>query len=335
MHPAFAFARGPPLEFWTQLDYKKDEFVATAIYWHPDIFLHDAHANHVAMAHDRIWKVFERVSSVPGVERRLATPATADDLKLVHDDEFIDHLLAVAPVKHGETYAFDRETIMNPHTLPTLLLSTGAVMQAVDAVLGAQVSNAFCASYAGHHATPTWPQGFCFTNPVAIAARHALNQGVQRLAVIDFDTHSGNGTALSLVGEPQRVLFAETYQGGYPGTVFPNGTPAHILRTKCRNAKDFAYAWRRHLPKIAAFEPELILVSAGFDAHIRDPLGQIGLADEAYRWLANELLAITPKMVAVLEGGYHEEATPRCAALFVSQLVQAAERQPRITPPTP
>jgi acetoin utilization deacetylase AcuC-like enzyme len=301
--------------------------VTTAVYWHPDIFLHDANANHVAMVEDRIKRVFERVSAVPGVELREASPALPDAFRLVHANEFVDHLLAVAPVNEGETYAFDTETVMNRHTLRTLLLSTGAAISAVDAVVDSAVTNAFCAVYAGHHATPEWPQGFCFTNPVAIAARHALNRGVQRLAVIDFDTHSGNGTALCLASESERVLFAETYQGGYPGTVFPKGTPPHILRTKCRNPSDFAHAWRRHLPKIAAFQPEMMLVSAGFDAHMRDPLGVMGLSDTAYPWLANELLAITPKVVAVLEGGYHEEATPRCAALFVSQLVKAAQQR--------
>lgn len=298
--------------------------MTTAVYWHSDIFLHDAHADHPAMASDRIQNVFNSVSGVPGIQLTEAPLASTDVFRLAHEDEYVDHLLAVAPTTEGMTYSFDSETVMNVHTLRALKLSAGASVAAVDGVLDKTISNAFCVVYAGHHAGENWAEGFCFTNPVAIAAHHALARGVQRLAVVDFDTHSGNGTARCLANEPERVLFAETYQPGYPGTVFPNGTPKHILRTKSRNSHDFMHAWSRHLPKLAAFRPELMLVSAGFDAHMRDPLGVMNLPDTAFHWLMGELLKVTPNVVAVLEGGYHAEATPRCAKLVVNQLVSSS-----------
>jgi acetoin utilization deacetylase AcuC-like enzyme len=303
--------------------------MTTAVYWHPDIFVHDQHANHVAMSSNRIQSVFDHVRAVPGVELRLAKGAGPEVLRFAHDDDFVDHLLAVAPTRQMERHAFDTETVMNPFTLPALLLSVGAAMGAVDAVLAREATNAFCVTYAGHHARPDGPEGFCFINTAAIAAHHALRAGVERLAVVDFDTHSGNGTALSMASvKDGRVLFAETYQSGYPGRVFPDGAPAHVHRTRCRNPTDFAHAWRRHAARLKAFRPELMIASAGFDAHAADPLGQMELADSAYTWIAQELLAATPHLVAVLEGGYHPEQTPRCAALFVSELVSAARQPP-------
>lgn len=291
----------------------------THIIYHPDIFLHDAHAEHGAMDSQRIARVFEAVSAVPGVRLQLAEPATDEQVLRVHSAELWTRLQKRAPTEPGQRYAFDKETEMNQHTLRALRLSAGAMCQGVDAVLDGQATNVFCPVYAGHHATARQAFGFCFTNQVAIGAAHALARGVDRIAILDFDTHSGNGTILSFINEP-RVLFAETYQRGFPPPFMPGYKPANILRRKVAAPFQFRDAWQGMLPQIAAFAPELVLVSAGFDAHMADPLGEIQLLDRDYEELAAAIVKISPKIVACLEGGYHAAATPRCAAILVQAL---------------
>jgi acetoin utilization deacetylase AcuC-like enzyme len=296
--------------------------MTTKVFSHPDIFLHDAAAQHCAMETTRIRRIYDRVSAVSGVELAQPYLAGRELFELNHTNEFVSHLFEVAP-QGEERYEFDGETVMNRHTLRALQLSVGAVCQAVEEVLSARATNAFSVGYAGHHATPDRAMGFCFVNSVAIAARYALARGVQRIAVVDFDTHSGNGTVVSFFEPDERVMFAETYQPGFPGAFLRHGAPPHILREKCKSAKDFAHAWTRLLRKLAAHRPELILASAGFDAHMTDPLGVMGLADSAYSWIGRELVRITPRIVATLEGGYNVDTTARCASLFVSELVRA------------
>lgn len=294
--------------------------------WHPDIFLHDATAKHVAMDPRRIATVQESVAAVAGVVSQLCEPASRAQLERVHDAEYLDELAATALLADGEIFAFDRETRLTRHSWRALELSAGGACQAVDAVLAGRARHAFNAGYAGHHAQAAHASGFCFTNPVAIAALHARAMGVERVAVLDIDTHSGNGTVLSLLRRPE-ILFAETYQQGYPGSFLPGVRPDHILREKCNKAREFGYAWTRLLERVKAFAPQLVLVSAGFDAHGADPLGVPGLSDEHYRWVADGIAALGAPVVATLEGGYSVPDTARCAALFVERLV-AASRQP-------
>lgn len=294
----------------------------TQLYGHPDIFLHDSAADHGAMAHNRLEHIYNVVSQTPNVQLVEAIPASRSVLELAHTAAFVEKLHRAAP-DAGETFGFDNETVMNEHTLRTLLLSAGAACQAVDAVLDGMAKNAFCVTYAGHHATPDKAMGFCFTNPVAIAGKHALARGVQRLAVLDIDTHSGNGTVMAFLNDGASVLFAETYQPGYPLACMPSEFPSHIHRHKVRNPNEFVRYWRDLLSTVRAFGPELILVSAGFDAHQADPLGRQGLSDEHYRWIAGQIAAITPRMVAVLEGGYNLGSTSRCASIFLSEMVEA------------
>ncbi len=296
--------------------------MTTRIYHHPDIFLHDAEAGHVAMASNRIAQVFQAVAAVPGVELVQAQPATLMQIERNHDAEFIANLIARAPTEQGRQHQIDSETILNRHTWRAMQLSAGAACQAVDAVVYGLATNAFCPVYAGHHAQYGHAGGFCFINSVAIAAHHALARGVQRVAVLDIDTHSGNGTALSF-RENSSVLFAETYQEGYPGFFLPGGCPANILRRRVASPFQFLQAWEGLLAEVAAFQPELIIVSAGFDAHINDPLGLIQLLDKDYVKIARDILAVSPHVVACLEGGYDVPTTARCAALFVQELMRA------------
>jgi acetoin utilization deacetylase AcuC-like enzyme len=303
----------------------------TRVYHHSDIFLHDAEANHVAMADNRISKVFEAVAAVPGTELVTAEPATRAQIERNHDPVFIDKLIACTPKEEGQEYRIDNETILNRHTWRAMALSAGSACQAVDAVLDGVAKNAFCPIYAGHHAEHSHAAGFCFINSAAIATHHALARGAQRVAVLDIDTHSGNGTILSFIEGPHvlsdenkpRVLFAETYQSGYPGSFLPGYKPDHILRERVGAPYQFFHAWSEMLAQVKAFNPEMIIVSAGFDAHSADPLGEIRLLDRDYTRIAREILAVSPRVVACLEGGYDVPATSRCAALFVTEMVAA------------
>lgn len=301
--------------------------MATHLYWHPDIFLHDQAAQHCAMEENRIARIFSRLSAVEGAQPVLATPASTDVFRLVHSDAYVDHLLSVAPTQPGQRHAFDSETIMNEHTLGALQLSAGAVCQAVDAVLQGSAQNAFCAVYAGHHADAQGAQGFCFTNQVAIAGKYALAKGVQKLAILDIDTHSGNGTIMAFWEPDERVIFAETHQPGYPGAFMPPNKPPHILRRKCTHPAYFMQYWKKMLAQVKEFGPELILVSAGFDAHKADPLSAMGLSDVHYQQLAQEILAVSPRVVATLEGGYNLDSASRCAALFMTEMVKKGMTQ--------
>ncbi|KWU19104.1 histone deacetylase family protein [Burkholderia cenocepacia] len=287
----------------------------TTVYSHPDIFLHDAHASHVAMESNRIADIYAAVSAVAGVQLQSARKATLAEFERVHDRNYLDVLRA--PLGKGEEFRFDRETIVNEYTWDALAYSAGAVCCAVEAALSGAERAAFSVGYAGHHAQAGHASGFCFTNPIAIGAQHALALGAERVAVLDFDTHSGNGTILSLLHEP-RVLFAETYQKGFPGAFMPGFTPGNVLRHRCGTAQEFVRSWTALLAKVREFRPSIVLVSAGFDAHRADPLGLIGVDDLDYAWLAAAITAVGAPVVAALEGGYSVKDTARCAALFVA-----------------
>lgn len=289
----------------------------TTVYSHPDIFLHDAHAQHVAMESTRIADIYAAVSAVAGVQAKQARQATLEEFARVHEREYLDILRA--PLARGSVLRFDRETVVNEFTWNALALSAGAVCGAVESALAGDESAAFCVGYAGHHALTDGAMGFCFTNAIAIGARHARAQGAERVAVLDFDTHSGNGTILSLLDEPS-IMVAETYQKGFPGAFLPGYMPTNVHRRRCDSAREFTHAWLNLLTKVRDFNPSLVLVSAGFDAHQADPLGLIGLTDLDYAWLASSIAAIGAPVVATLEGGYSVADTARCAALFVATL---------------
>lgn len=291
------------------------------IIYHPDIFLHDAIANHVCMDASRMKKVFHAVSAVRGVTLKEAAPASRSQIILAHSDAYHDFLVEKAPVSQYQTYSFDRDTVMNIHTLRAVQLSAGAVCQAIDIVKDLPAGYAFCPVYAGHHATRNNAGGFCFTNPVAIGAKYALSTGASSVAILDFDTHSGNGT-IDCVMNDSRILFAETYQAGYPGNFLPGYVPSNVLRTRIGpdSPGELMSAWESMIEKVKEFQPDLVLVSAGFDAHADDPLGEIGLRDKDYIRLATMIREVAPRCVATLEGGYDMGATPRCAALFVEEL---------------
>lgn len=298
---------------------------ATAVFWHPDIFLHDAHAQHCVMASDRIARVAAAVQAVPGMQAVLAIEAPVSALERVHHPDYLAYLAESATLPEGKVLELDGETALNRHTWRAQLLSAGAMCQAIEAVRAGQVRQAFNAVYAGHHAEHVSASGFCFVNMMAVGAFHARTCGYQRIAVLDFDTHSGNGTVLALLRHPE-FFFAETYQPGYPGAFLRRTPrPGHIRRKKCTSRREVMQAWGRFLEELVEFAPDLVLVSAGFDAHAADPLGTPSLLDEDYVTLARGILAAGAPVIATLEGGYSVPDTARCAALFVRELVAHSE----------
>lgn len=296
----------------------------TRLYFHPSIARHDAAADHPVMSKRRIADVWVAVRYVEGIQAVWPEPLDPEQLTLAHDADYVQRLLERAPTQIGQRWALDRETVLNEHTLEALLCSAGAACQAVDDVLSGECVNAFCATYAGHHAGRRHAEGFCILNSVALAARHALSQGVQRLAVLDFDTHAGNGTIDILWEDAAAVLFAETYQKGFPGNFLNRPAPPHILRRKVEQSAQFLPAWDGLLNAVRDFRPELVLVSAGFDGHAEDPLSAVQLRDAHYERLFQGVLQVSPRVVSVLEGGYNVESTPRLAHKWVQALVQAA-----------
>ena len=291
------------------------------LYWHPDIALHDHAAEHVAMHEQRLGLIAAHLLKQPWAREARPSDASMEALGRVHSSVYLELLATSVHLGDGEHYAFDRETRMNRQTWRTLSLSVGAWLDATRQALDRRVPAAFCVSYAGHHARHNSAAGFCFVNGVAVAAHEALARGAERVAVIDFDTHAGDGTVLSVLDEP-RVLFAETYQPGFPGAFLNQPTREGILRFKTDFAPKFHEYWTRIFERIRAYDPELVLVSAGFDAHAQDPLTRIKVSDEAYSFLGRELAALPCPVVCGLEGGYNLDSTRRAAALFCAELAR-------------
>lgn len=250
---------------------------------------------------------------------READSATLEQLNATHCPEYVASIFARAPQEgHVE---LDDETLMMPNTLEAALRASGAVVKAVDMVLQDEVNNAFCAVRPpGHHAEYDQAMGFCVFNNIAVGARHALDAyGLERIAIIDIDCHHGNGTE-SIFESDGRVLYASSYQ--YP--LFPYPDPGashdnivHMPLEKGAKGEEFRAAYERDLfPALEAFKPQLIMISAGFDALAEDPMGQLRLKEEDIVWVTQHLLDIAERhcggrIVSVLEGGYNTDATGR------------------------
>jgi len=302
------------------------------IYTHPACLAHDPGPGHPECP-ERLAAVLEALAApefaaVPRIEAPLATRA---QIARVHVQGLYDALERSAPA--SGRVRLDPDTAMSPGSWEAALRGAGAACAAVDAVVAGPSRRAFCAVRPpGHHATPRHPMGFCLLNSVAIGARHALDRhGLERVAIVDFDVHHGNGTQDAFADEP-RVLYASTHQWPlYPGTGAPEERGrGNILNVPLAPGTHSA-AFRRActetlLPAIEAFAPQLLLVSAGFDAHRLDPLANLDLEDDDYAWLSAALVAIAERhaggrLVSTLEGGYsltalRHAATVHCRALF-------------------
>jgi len=236
----------------------------------------------------------------------------------------------------GELAMSDCDTVISAGSAEAAQRAAGAVRAGVDAVMNGSASNAFAAVRPpGHHATPDTPGGFCLFNSVAIGARHAqAKYGVGRVAILDFDVHHGQGTQAVVEPDPS-LFYGSTHQYPlYPGTGSArergiDNNVANVPLGPNSGSEEFRMAWgERILPALDRFAPELVIVSAGFDAHRRDPLAQLQLETEDFAWISDELLAIARqhakgRLVSALEGGYDLDALAASAAAHVRALMKA------------
>ncbi len=263
-----------------------------------------------------------------------APPATVEQLCRVHPRNYVEAILSVRPAP-GKTVQIDADTAMSHGSAEAALRAAGAAVAAVDAVCGGEVRRAFCATRPpGHHAEPARPMGFCFFANAVVAARHAqAGHGVERVAIIDFDVHHGNGSQ-ACVEQDASILYASTHQMPlYPGTGDPMergvGNVYNIGLRAGSGGDAFREAWEvALLPAIDAFRPGLIVISAGFDAHARDPLAQLRVREADFAWLTGELCRIAEahcggKVVSLLEGGYDLDALASSTAAHVRALMRA------------
>ena len=259
-----------------------------------------------------------------------APRATRAQLERVHGAGHVDYIFGLAPDEGVEF--IDGDTLMTPATLEAALRAAGALVAATDLVLAGAVRRAFCSVRPpGHNAERHRAMGFCFVNNVAVVAAHALAAGLGRVAILDFDVHHGNGTEDIFADDP-RVLVCSSFQHPfYPGTARPT-VPGHLVNTPLpagTGSAGFRAAIERDwLPALAGFRPELVFVSAGFDAHRDDPLGGLELDDADYEWVTRRIVAAAAdpaggRIVSALEGGYDLEALGRAAVAHVRVLLDA------------
>jgi acetoin utilization deacetylase AcuC-like enzyme len=265
--------------------------------------------------------------------RREAPRAALAAIARVHPSAFVERLLAAVPSR--DYAALDADTVLSPGSGEAALHAAGAVVAAVDAVIAGEAKNAFCAVRPpGHHAEPLHAMGFCLFNNVAIGALHAREvHGLTRIAVVDFDVHHGNGTQAAFEADPN-LLYASTHQMPlYPGTGGASergvGNIINVPLAPMSGSREFRHAFTTHiLPALERFRPELILVSAGFDAHRSDPLAQLMLVEADFGWVTERLLEVAAqhahgRLVSTLEGGYDLAALAASTAAHVGRLMVA------------
>lgn len=270
------------------------------------------------------------------LDRREAPLVERAALQRAHPQAYVDAIESAFAETANARVQLDPDTFLSAGSREAAYRAAGACVAAVDAVLAGQDEMAFCAVRPpGHHAEPAAPMGFCIFNNVAVAALHALDaHGLARVAVVDFDVHHGNGTQSVAEREP-RLFFASTHQSPlYPGTGFASETGAGgnvvnaPLPPHAGSARWRAAMQARVLPALDAFAPELILVSAGFDAHKDDPLAQMELETEDFAWGARELRSLAlrhcnGKLVSTLEGGYDLAALAGSVKAYLTALQRA------------
>jgi acetoin utilization deacetylase AcuC-like enzyme len=308
--------------------------VAVALITHPACLEHDPGAGHPECP-DRL-RVVLRSLEAPEFQElsRVSAPeATEEQLCRVHPSAYVQAILRVRP-EPGEQVALDPDTLMSAGSAQAALRAAGAAVLAVDMVMAAEVRAAFAAIRPpGHHAGPGGAMGFCLFSNAAIAARHALIRwGLARVAVVDFDVHHGNGTQDICFADPA-LFYGSSHQSPcYPGTgaAGEHGIAGNVVNAPLPPGADgaaFRAAWEQTiLPALDRFAPELLIVSAGFDAHRADPLAQLRLQTEDFGWITRKLMELADihcagRLVSVLEGGYDLEALAASAAMHVRMLL--------------
>src|SRR5437588_8377990 len=306
--------------------------MTTLLYTHPACLEHDPGPYHPESP-VRLRAILEALEApeFARLERRAAPEAAIEDLMRVHPRALVERLLAAVP-ETGHR-GIDADTILSPASGRAALRAAGAVTAAVDAVVGGEADNAFCAVRPpGHHAEPGRAMGFCLFNNVAVGALRAREaHGLARVAVVDFDVHHGNGTQACFADDAS-LFYASTHQFPlYPGTGAASetgvGNIVNAPLPPLAGSQQFRMAMtRKILPALEAFRPEMVLISAGFDAHRHDPLAQLLLEEADYAWATEQLLEIARRhaggrVIATLEGGYDLAALAASAAAHVRVLM--------------
>jgi acetoin utilization deacetylase AcuC-like enzyme len=306
--------------------------MSTLLFSHPICLEHSNFPGHPEQP-DRL-RVIDAALEDPAfflLDRREAPEGSIKEIKRVHAPYHVEAILESVP-KEGYV-ALDPDTGLCPASGQAALRAVGAACAAIDAVVAGEARNAFCAIRPpGHHAEAAQAMGFCLFNNAAVAARHGrVECGLGRVAVVDFDVHHGNGTQAAFEEDPT-LFYASSHQWpAYPGTGMEHetgvGNIVNVPLAPGSGSEQFRQGYtQRILPELAKFKPDLIIISAGFDAHARDPLAQLRLQTEDFAWVTRELLKVADaccrgRVVSVLEGGYDLPALSASVAAHVRELM--------------
>jgi acetoin utilization deacetylase AcuC-like enzyme len=302
----------------------------TGYYTHPVFQSHAMGAGHpecperLAAISDRLWAS----GLMDALDVRQAPPASVHDLELAHSKRHIaglrgmhDQLMEEMAAGGPSLVHLDPDTAMNASTWPAAMNAAGAAIAATDAVIAGELANAFCAVRPpGHHACRDQAMGFCFFNQVALAAKYAVERhGLARVAIVDFDVHHGNGTEDIVAGDPRILMVGFFQHPFYPHSgdqaladnIVNTALPAYTRGDRVRQLLDEDW-----IPRLEAFKPQMLFISAGFDAHRLDDMGQMGLVEQDYAYITDRLKACADRhakgrIVSCLEGGYHLPALAR------------------------
>jgi acetoin utilization deacetylase AcuC-like enzyme len=300
------------------------------IYTHPDCIEHDPGSGHPECP-ARLHAVIQAIhAALPMLEWQHSPQADRHQLERAHSKELIEKILGA---EIQESFHIDPDTVMSVGSKSAALHAAGAGIAAADAILRGDITKAFCAVRPpGHHAMRNTAMGFCLLNNIAVCAQHLLTEyALERIAIVDFDVHHGNGTE-DIFKDDSRVFYLSTHEAGiYPNTGLGNDNRpqrlSNALLMPGSGSEDFRNVWQqKFLPELVAYRPEIILISAGFDAHRLDPLADLNLQADDYFWLSNELTKIAEqfsegRIISMLEGGYSLTALRECSVAHLRGLM--------------
>jgi acetoin utilization deacetylase AcuC-like enzyme len=311
--------------------------MTTLLLNHPDCEKH-VMLDHHPESPARLRQIHQRLDDSALLPQLVKEQASEIDSALFAGIHAPDYLAMLAELRPGEGIAqIDADTSLNKHSLRAARLAAGANTQAVEAVMSGRADNAFCAVRPpGHHAEAAIGMGFCIFNNVALAAERALHLGAERIAIVDFDVHHGNGTVDIFQDRPEVLVCSSFQYPFYPGRLDDVDRPNIVLNPLPEGTAGAGFrqsiepSWSR---AIRDHQPDLLLVSAGFDAHRDDPLGGLLLEDEDYLWVSQWLIDLAAehcggRLVSTLEGGYNVDALGRCVELHLEALLQTGNNKP-------